>query len=147
MTARFVFDLDAELRKLRCAPANPAKAANPAGAVSDISEISKRGEPVDWNTLPDPSTATRPFNQEDMDIIKSGGIIMAWSDLLNEWLLWVKGERERKALKAQGCRLPVYTLGELALVVSWPVEDIRRAHRIKKEFNATIRPLADERRP
>src|SRR3989344_2181208 len=95
----------------------------------------------------DPATATRPFNEQDMEAIKSGGVVMVWSDLLKEWLLWVKGERERKALKAQGCRLPVYTLGELALVVSWPVEDIRKAHRMKRDFNATIRPLADERRP
>ena len=139
MTARFVFDLDAELRKLRCAPANPAKAANPAGAVSDISEISKRGEPVDWNTLPDPSTATRPFNQEDMDIIKSGGIIMVWSDLLNEWLLWVKGERERKALKAQGCHLPVYTLGELALCAKMTTKEVETMHKLKREFSSTIK--------
>lgn len=43
MTARFVFDLDAELRKLRGNPANSAKVANPSGTISDISEISRQG--------------------------------------------------------------------------------------------------------
>lgn len=123
--------------------ATPATSATRGPRSSGNSESSK-GEPVDWNTPPDPATATRPFNHEDMEAIKAGGIVMVWSDLLNEWLLWVKGEKERKALKAQDCRTPIYTLGELALVVSWPVEDIRRAHRFKKELGAIIYPMPAE---
>ena len=100
--------------------------------VSSVMAVPHRGisrNLNDWNATPDPSIATRVFNDEDMQIIKDGGLVQVWSELLGEWLLWVRGERERRALKAQGCKLPIYTLGELALVVSWPVEDIRRAHR------------------
>lgn len=43
MTARFVFDLAAELRKLGYAHANSAKAANPTGTISDVSKISTQG--------------------------------------------------------------------------------------------------------
>jgi hypothetical protein len=139
MTARFVFDLDAELRKLKCPTANPAKAANPTVSISEISEISKQGEPVDWNTLPDPSTATMNFNQECMDAIKDSQAVPVWSDLLGAWLYWVRDEQVRRKLLSNGCQVPIYTLGELAVVASMGQDDIRKLHRLKTAFNGTIK--------
>jgi len=88
--------------------------------------------------LPDPSTATEPFNQEAMDAIKRGQVVPVWSDLLGEWLYWVRDEVKRKALQAQGCTAPIYTLGELAVVANMPPEDIKKLHGIKKAFGGVI---------
>lgn len=92
--------------------------------------------------LPDPSTATEPFNQEAMDAILRGQVVQVWSDLLGEWLYWVKSEYERKRLLAEGCRLPIYTLGELAVVVQHDPEDIKKLHTIKRTFNGWLRQQA-----
>jgi len=94
--------------------------------------------PRNLKVLPDPFKATIPFNQEAMDAIKRGQVVPVWSELLGEWLYWVKGEPERRKLLAKGRTVPIYTLGELALVVDWPAEDIKAAHAFKKPFNGVI---------
>lgn len=112
----------------------------PATAMSNSlrNGSAERSHGIPLAELPDPSTATEPFNQEAMDAIRRGQAVPVWSELLGEWLIWVRGEAERKRLLAQGCRTPIYTLGELALVVSWPDGDIRTAHAVKKQFNGVI---------
>lgn len=90
---------------------------------------------------PDPSTATEPFNREAMDAIQHGEALPVWSELLSEWLYWVRGEKKRNALRAQGCELPIYTLGELAVVVQHDPEDVKTLHAVKRTFNGMIQPI------
>ena len=82
--------------------------------------------------------AAKPFNQAAMDKIKTGYPVKVWSGVLQEWLIWVRGETERNKLIKQGCTLPIYTLGELAVVAKRSSEDLRNIHQMKKIFNATI---------
>jgi hypothetical protein len=86
--------------------------------------------------------ATMPFNQEAMDAIQRGQAVPVWSELLGEWLYWVKGETERKQLLAEGCKVPIYTLGELAVVIQHDPEDIKKLHAMKRTVNGTIQPCA-----
>jgi hypothetical protein len=105
--------------------------------VSAVMAVPHRG--ISENSMPDPSTATRPFNQEDMDTIKGGGVVQVWSDLFSEWLLWARGDQERQALKAQGVKLTIYTLGELVLCAKVTTKEIETMHKLKRVFSSTIK--------
>ena len=117
--------------------ATPATAATRMAQSSGNSESSK-GEPVDWITRTSPASATMPFNQEAMDAIQRGQAVPVWSDLLGEWLYWVRGEAERKRLLADGGQAPICTLGELAEVVQHDPKDIKKLHLMKRTFNGVI---------
>ena len=93
-----------------------------------------------WNDLPDSSTAMEPFNHDAMAAIKAGQFVPVWSGVLGEWLYWVRGEKERKQLLTQGCKAPIYTLGELSVVAGFDVKALRRLHEFKREFDAVIHP-------
>ena len=97
-----------------------------------------RGPEANWNTMCDPATATEPFNQEAMNVIKCGQAVPVWSDLLGGWLYWVRDEQARRKLLSDGCQVPIYTLGELAVVANMSQDDIRKLHRLKTAFNGTI---------
>jgi hypothetical protein len=80
-----------------------------------------------------------------MTMVKSGEPVRVWSGVLGEWLWWVKGEKEKQALAAQGIEAGIiYTLGELAVLAGWggPLEDrkrdLRGLHAIKREFGGTV---------
>jgi hypothetical protein len=96
-----------------------------------------------WNTLPDgpPSGGdVGPFNQKAMDIIRGGGRVPVWSDVLGEWLWWVRDEDARQRLLSEGCEIVIYTLGELELVAGWDAAALKDVHAIKKRFGTTIEP-------
>ena len=82
--------------------------------------------------------ALETFNQEAMDIIKSGQSLRRWSGDLKEWLYWVRGTVERDELLAEGCEHIIYTLDESEYVKGSNPEDFRNIHKLKQEFNATI---------
>ena len=73
-----------------------------------------------------------------MDAIKAGHPVQVWCGVFDEWVYWVRGEEERKKLLSQGCTLPIYTLGELTLVVKMDESSLKRIHQIKKTFDGTI---------
>ena len=94
------------------------------------------------DTPPDPDKS-EPFNQAAMDRIKAGEPVRVWSGVLGEWLYWLRGEPERKALIDRGVELGrIYTLGELAVIINqrWTPQDVRNLHTMKREFGATIEP-------
>lgn len=88
--------------------------------------------------MPDPATAAEPFDQEAMDAIKAGHAVPVWSEVLQGWLWWVRDEPARKLLIAQGCKVPIYTLGELVLVAGMDADALQDIHAIKREFGAVI---------
>ncbi len=100
--------------------------------------LSQPGKPRAITDDEDQAAYTEPFNQAAMDAIKAGQPVKVWSDVLTELVVWVRGEEERKELLSQGCTLPIYTLGELTLVVKMDESSMKRIHQIKKTFNGTI---------
>ena len=95
----------------------------------------------DRNHLPDgppngPNVGT--FDREAMDVIRAGGKVPVWSDILGEWLWWVRDEDARQRLKSEGCEVVIYTLGELGLVAGWDATALRDVHTMKKTFGANI---------
>jgi hypothetical protein len=75
-----------------------------------------------------------------MDAIKAGKAVRVWSGVLEEWLWWVRDEEARHRLIAQGCELPIYTLGELVAVAGMDVDALVELHQMKKRFGGTIQP-------
>lgn len=110
---------------------------------SRVSRTKKGDAEHDGITLIDVShnTATEPFNQTHMDAIKAGNAVSVWSGVLGEWLWWVRGETERDQLLARGYKQPIYTLGELALVVGMDRQELRNVHALKRDLGAEIKPL------
>ena len=53
---------------------------------------------------------------------------------------WVRDEQIKKRLRAKGCTLPIYVLGELRAVAGFDVKTLRRLHKFKREFDAVIHP-------
>ncbi len=98
---------------------------------------------VDWNDHPD-TPPTDPFTREAIQDIKAGKAVPVWSAVLEEWLWFVRDEKSKAKLIAQGCQTPIYTLGELAVVADLRLnsgfgpEDLRPVHAIKKKFGAAI---------
>ncbi len=88
----------------------------------------------------DPATATQPVNQQVMDAIKGGQAVPVWSEILHEWLCWVRDDQIKKRLQANGCELVIYSLGELAVIASMPAKDTKQIHELKKMFDVTINP-------
>ncbi len=99
----------------------------------------------DWNRFPDPAKATEPFDQRHMDAIKAGHKVKVWSGVFGEWLWWVRGEPERMQLLGQGCKQPIYTLGELAVVPDMDTQELRNAHVLKRDTGAKIHPPTSEK--
>ncbi len=89
-----------------------------------------------------PGVDSIPFNQAAMDAIKAGYAVRVWLGVVNEWAWWVRGEVEREKLLAEGCKLPIYTLGELAVIVNMSDQDVKNMHTYKREFNDVIGPAS-----
>ncbi len=89
-----------------------------------------------------PGTESIQFNQEAMDAIKAGYPVRVWLGVVSEWAWWVRGEAEREKLLAEGCKLPIYTLGELAVIVNMSDQAVKNMHAYKREFNAVIGPAS-----
>jgi len=77
-----------------------------------------------------------------MDAIKAGYAVHVWLGIVNEWAWWVRGEAEREKLLAEGAKEPIYTLGELAVIVSMSDQEVKNMHAYKREFNAVIGPVS-----
>ena len=91
---------------------------------------------ADWNNLP--TAPTEPFNQQALDAIKAGNAAPVWSGVLNEWIWFVRDNAARERLIAEGCKLAVYSLGELALVASTDKQSLRKINAFKRRFGATV---------
>ncbi len=97
----------------------------------------------DWNDHPD-TPPTEPFTREAIQDIKGGKAVPVWSAVLGEWLWFVRDETAKAKLIAEGCQVPIYTLGELALVAdmrmnaSFGPDDLKKVHAIKKQFGAAV---------
>ena len=104
-------------------------------------------EYADWNSVPDPSTATEPFGQKDMNDIKAGRAVCIWLGIVQEWAWWVRGEKERRKLLAQGCKLPISSLGELAVIVNMSDQDVKNMHALTRDMGAVIRPAGQDGKP
>ena len=98
---------------------------------------------TDWNTLPS-RLPSAPFDQKAMAAIKAGHAVPVWSSVLQDWMWWVWDEKSRQKLLREGCQVPIYTLGELAVVSDQKVgpETIRGIHEMKKKSG---RPLSPQR--
>ena len=77
-----------------------------------------------------------------MDAIKAGYPVRVWLGIVSEWAWWVCGEAEREKLLAEGEKEPIYTLGELAVIVNMSDQDVKNMHACKREFNAVIGPAS-----
>ncbi len=102
------------------------------------------GKFIDWNQLPDPATATEALGQKDMDDIKAGHAVPVWLGIVQEWAWWVRGEVERQKLLSEGCKLPIYTLGELAVIVNMSDQAVKNMHALKRDMGAVIRPAGQD---
>jgi hypothetical protein len=78
--------------------------------------------PESWNACSDSETATDALNQEHMDVIKAGHPALVWCGVFDDWVYWVLDEEIKRRLRDEGCTLPIYTLGELALVAAMSVD-------------------------
>ena len=94
---------------------------------------------VDWNDHPD-TPPTDPVTRETIQDIKGGKAVPVWSAVLEEWLWFVRDETAKAKLVAEGCKVPIYTLGELAIVVDSKLgpEGLKDVHAVKKKFGAAI---------
>ena len=68
--------------------------------------------------------------------------MVVWLGIVNERAWWVCGEAEREKLLAEGEKEPIYTLGELAVIVNMSDQDVKNMHACKREFNAVIGPAS-----
>jgi hypothetical protein len=95
--------------------------------------------PIDWNNHPD-APPTDPFTSEAIQNIKAGKAVPVWSSVLEEWLWFVRDEKAKVRLVAEGCQVPIYTLGELAVVVNSKLgpDGLTDVHAIKKKFGGDI---------
>ena len=93
----------------------------------------------DWNDHPD-TPPSDSFTRETIQGIKAGMAVPVWSAVLGEWLWFVRDEKAKAKLVAEGCQVPIYTLGELAVVVDKKLgpDGLKDVHAIKKKFGATI---------
>jgi hypothetical protein len=82
-----------------------------------------------------------PFNQPAMEAIKARYPVRVWLGVVNEWAWWVRGEAEREKLLAEGENEPIYTLGELAVVLSMDEQDLKNVHALKRHMGAVISPV------
>ena len=94
---------------------------------------------TDWNDHPD-TPPSDPFTKEAIQDIKAGKAVPVWSTVLEEWLWFVRDEQAKAKLIAEGCQPPIYTLGELAVVVDRQLgpDGLKDVHAIKKKFGAAI---------
>ena len=86
-----------------------------------------------------PGAKSIPFNQEAMGAIKAGYPVRVWLGTVNGWAWWVRGEAEREKLLAEGAKEPIYTLGELAVIVNMGDQDVKNLHALKCRMGAVIR--------
>ncbi len=87
-----------------------------------------------------PGVDSIPFNQAAMDAIKAGYAVRVWLGVVNESAWWVHGEAGREKLLAEGKKEPIYTLGELAVIVNMGDQDVKNMHALKRDMGAVIRP-------
>jgi len=94
---------------------------------------------VDWNDHPD-TPPSDPFTREAIQDIKAGKAVPVWSNVLEEWLWFVRDETAKGKLVAEGCEVPIYTLGELAVVVDRNLgpDGLKDIHAIKKKIGGDI---------
>jgi hypothetical protein len=99
--------------------------------------------PANWNDHPD-APPIDPFTREAVQDIQAGKAVPVWSAVLEEWLWFVRDEKAKAKLVAEGCHSPIYTLGELAVVAdmrlnsSFGAEDLKRVHAVKQKLDAAI---------
>ena len=138
MSAFPKFDVDAEIEKLGCGVATPAIPATQPPKSSGISKSSNR-IPANWNDHPD-TPPTVAFTKEAIQDIKGGKAVPVWSSVLEEWLWFVRDDTAKAKLVDEGCQVPIYTLGELAVVVDSKLgpEGLKDVHAIKKKFGTTV---------
>ncbi len=127
----------------------PSKRGNdallqPSSNSSEKSEISEKRLAdsviaVFQDSFP-PGVDSIPFNQAAMDAIKAGYPVRVWLGVVNESAWWVRGEAEREKLLAEGEKEPIYTLGELAVIVNMSDQDVKNIHALKRDMGAVIRP-------
>lgn len=101
---------------------------------------------TDWNQMPERQDGT-PFNQEALDAIHIGKAVRVWSQVLEEWLWWVRDEESREHLLAEGCQVPIYTLGELAVVAGMDAKALSDLHGAKHTFGGSIAPAEGDPAP
>ncbi len=113
----------------------------PGSAGSNLARSTQKAHDRDCNPLPESPPSgpeIRTFNQEDLDLIRSGGRVAVWSEVLSEWLWWVRDEDARQQLLSEGCVAAIYTLGELALVAGWDSNALNEIHATKKLLGGTV---------
>jgi hypothetical protein len=93
--------------------------------------------PQDWNDAPE-GEGSSPFGDKEMQAIKDGHLVMVWLGIVQEWVYWVRDDDRRDRLKAQGCEIPIYTLGELAVIQPLPDAAIKQIHEAKKKLGGKV---------
>lgn len=97
------------------------------------------GAPSAWNAVP-AQPGSEPFNAPALEAIKSGSAVRVWSGVLEDWIWFVRDNTAREKLLAEGCVRPVYSLGELAIVVDFDEQGLRDIHAAKRRFGAVVHP-------
>ena len=110
-----------------------------ADLVAILSSQKDAARAFDWNDHPD-TPPSDPFTREAIQDIKAGKAVPVWSAVLEEWLWFVRDETAKAKLVVEGCQVPIYTLGELAIVVDRKLgpDGLKDVHAIKKKFGAAI---------
>lgn len=95
------------------------------------------GKP-NWNDLPDPSKATQLVNNEVLTAIRQGQPVPVHLGLVNSWVFWARDEQARGKLRSEGCKVPIYTLGELIdlnkIIDKLSDNDLKNIHETKARF-------------
>lgn len=93
--------------------------------------------------LPPRPEDLHPFDQVHLAAIHAGQAVDVWSGILETWLYWVKDEDAKARLVERGiAKGAIYTLGELAVVIGIPPEDLKNLHAIKRRFGGTLQGTA-----
>lgn len=89
--------------------------------------------------LPPRPEDLQPFDQTHLAAIHAGQAVEVWSGILQDWLHWVRDEAIKARLIEQGIdKGAIYTLGELAVVIGIPPEDLKNLHALKRRFGGTL---------
>lgn len=76
-----------------------------------------------------------PWNDDQVhQALAAGGLVWVWSRTLDEWVIWVLGERERAAANERHPYHAVYSLDELRMMTRerWTPEYLRMMHQAKR---------------
>lgn len=92
----------------------------------------------DWSELSGPPDISEPFDEQALAAVKAGEMLPVYSTVLGEWMVWVRGEKERQTLVAEGCPLPIYILTEVVTATTLPADMLPNVHAFKREFGARL---------